>query len=458
MKKERSQMFQNDFFSAIYHDFLAVDAQKKRIDADVFKPYREMFSDNENFNSRSVRTYPMVINKAQLAAIEEACMMIPGIWDIAIRSFDSPVAFGDYTQSPGKFHTAYLQYPADLDALMMRHDFFFEQGQAKLLEINVGSRIGGWDHDMVAQEVAQHADDVLPGIKDKIYSRSIITAFFISMLKPLAKLTTPQSPQINMMMYTMDVESAARFRELLLELIRQVPQLSQFDIILTKDVKEMAMDEQGNVSCRGEPVHLVMLPDATPSNPAIEPLMRARAMGKVVFVDDPMYLMFGNKAILALVHEPHVQQKLSKEQAEWVRAHVPWTVKANVPTVNYEGTDVELKTLLRQHQDDFVLKLVNGFSGDGVFVGRFCDKQQWLEAIEECCSEPNWIAQKYSGSDPIPAPDEQGETVDYTPVWGTFATNETYGGAQIRAFKTAKGGGVINSSKGAVEFVVFEER
>lgn len=88
------------------------------------------------------------------------------------------------------------------------------------------------------------------------------------------------------------------------------------------------------------------------------------------------------KTSLALLHDPRFDSLFTAEEKALVETLVPWTAKLERDaTVRFEGEDWPLETLLRERQDDLVLKDRYDIRGDGVTIGRAESGQDWQDKV-----------------------------------------------------------------------------
>lgn len=188
-------------------------------------------------------------------------------------------------------------------------------------------------------------------------------------------------------------------------------------------------------------------------------LFLAAITNHLVYFDSPIYTVLNMKGLIGLVHEVEVKNQFSSEDQTFIDDHFPYTVTMDKEIVSFRDTSVSLQSLLIEQQDNFIIKKSESLQGLDVVVGKFTDQEDWQDQVEMLLGNSHWIAQEYCPPDIILVAHECCELVEYTPVWGLFSIRNGYSGSFIRAMRTNKKDydGVINSSKGASEFVVIEE-
>lgn len=102
-----------------------------------------------------------------------------------------------------------------------------------------------------------------------------------------------------------------------------------------------------------------------------------------------------DKSLLAHIRRPEFQKILTPQEQQFVERHILWTAPLKEGPVFWEGQETDLFTLLRERQQDFLVKPANEGRGYGVTIGGFLDPGQWEEACQIDPRMPK-IVQKYS--------------------------------------------------------------
>lgn len=176
-----------------------------------------------------------------------------------------------------------------------------------------------------------------------------------------------------------------------------------------------------------------------------EPLLTAIRTQKVKMVAGPIYRLFANKGTLAVLHELAQEGKLEKHERKLVEEFIPETF-----FLNAEKAEQVLK-----NRKEWVLKPIDGFAGGGIYCGQEYSGTEWAEKIAEILNADNkksYVVQKFI--DPplvkteLTYPD--GKILDRCSrmLWGVFVHGDNYLGAFARA-KPDQGSYVINHANGA---------
>ena len=102
-----------------------------------------------------------------------------------------------------------------------------------------------------------------------------------------------------------------------------------------------------------------------------------------------------SKRTLALVREPRFAHHFTEDERALAERLLPWASKLEPgKQVLFEGAARDLRDLLMERPQDWVLKEPYDIRGDGVTIGRDTDHATWIAKIEQGFAEGN-IAQRY---------------------------------------------------------------
>ena len=185
-------------------------------------------------------------------------------------------------------------------------------------------------------------------------------------------------------------------------------------------------------------------------------LLRAALANQLFWPDSPLDTVLGDKRALALLYQHRDSGLFSPAEQALVDEFIPWSAPVRPGTVRYEGREQSLETLLRQQPAQFVVKAAQGMQGDDVFIGKYAPPAQWDAVVSRALAEPGWLAQGFCAS--LPFYGQRGDSGYgvFDVIWGVFGFGNRYGGTWLRLMDKDSGDGVINSSKGAQEAIVYE--
>jgi len=185
-------------------------------------------------------------------------------------------------------------------------------------------------------------------------------------------------------------------------------------------------------------------------------LFRALLLDTVYFPDHLGNMFIGDKRTLGILRHLAEQKAFSQEDNEMIMRNIPWTETVEDTAVMFEGEPQSLIPLLKQNKDGFVVKVADGMQGNDVYIGKYLSQEDWEKAVDKAVAHGKYIAQEFSDSISLLAPDDTNEWAPHKLIWGSFGFGDTYGGVWVRMSALKNTSGVINSATGAMEAIVYE--
>lgn len=159
--------------------------------------------------------------------------------------------------------------------------------------------------------------------------------------------------------------------------------------------------------------------------------------------------LLGKKSNLGMLKEPENMRKFSSHEQQIIDTLIPETHRINSSLMP------EFKSQFANGKDNWVLKQVDGSSGQGVWVGKETELDEWVALLNKAFDLNTYIIQEYVESIPITYRNNQGEYTDHNVIWGFFISGNKYSGGFLRV--SEKGNRlVINSFTGARESYMLE--
>ena len=93
------------------------------------------------------------------------------------------------------------------------------------------------------------------------------------------------------------------------------------------------------------------------------------------------------KLSFEVMHLPQTLALLNQSEIEFIRAHVPYTVRL-------QDKLSELSEIIA-NRHDWIIKPLDGYGSKGVWAGREVDQDTWEELVIRACAEQDHIAQHY---------------------------------------------------------------
>lgn len=409
-----------------------------------------------------VGAWPVIIDAARIAEFEGFIRALPALYLKAMRLMfpDDAQAFADYLNVPALMHELVHQAEPDLRQALHRHDMLYSDGVLKLIEVNAGSTIGGWQADWLQPLLRSNLAAFADTASWHLAYRPVLDGMFGATLAAVAALRPARRGRVAF--FSQNAPSEAGLEQLYLDTFAAVlpGALAARELVFFDRIDALGFGADNAVLLDGQPVDAVLLslPEhmAAPI-PLLMRLMAAQLSGKIVMSDSPLLTLLGNKLLMALLHEPALAPLLTAPERALVARHIPFSARLRDGNVSWRGAATDLRGLLLAQQRQFVIKKAHSLQGRDVHIGKDYTAGDWRALVDARLNQQDWLAQQFCPADLDRAPDSTGQMADHAFIWGIFDSGQRYGGAFVRAMPAAQGQGVINSATGAIEFAVFEE-
>jgi hypothetical protein len=269
-----------------------------------------------------------------------------------------------------------------------RPDAFIWDGRVQIIEQNITSGIGGYEHAELFNEVLGGLP-VFDGLPCALTPLSPIAAFE----EAFARLgSTPIG-----FLDSVDVSTGEVFDQGGIYLVGRLRKAG---------IDVRYLDHRGGwqVSATGVEHEGQRIPVVFRNFPGEElwdrldelaPLIEACSDGRAVMVDSPFDIVMMNKVLLAYLSDPDERGLfLGDEEAAFVDTVLPWTRRVRDGDTDHRGRRRHLPTLLLEQQQLFVLKKGNGWGGHSVVMGNDTDAASWSQQVGRAMTDGDWIAQE----------------------------------------------------------------
>jgi hypothetical protein len=327
-----------------------------------------------------------------------------------------------------------------------RADLYVDESGFRLLEMNMGSALGGMDngdmaealleHPVLAEFAQAHGLEYIDTMQDQIDNVFIETGF---------------APGSRPMVVTCDWPASYKT-------------LEPYMRLYTDRLRERGYHETpchiGQLEVRGgrvwlgdQPVDIIdrlfMLDNLLESAEApalMGPILDASARGEVKIYTPLDSAVFSSKGALAMLSDEANRPLFDPEELASLDRILPWTRMVRPGPVTLEdGRRVDLLDYALAHRHDLALKPTLMHSGQGVLLGWRADTspQAWEEQIRAALDGP-YVIQRRIRPAPEPFPAQGGDPVPWLVCWGAFTTSKGYGGVWTRASTVESNVEVIN--------------
>ncbi|MDG4861331.1 hypothetical protein P8605_24675 [Streptomyces sp. T-3] len=331
-----------------------------------------------------------------------------------------------------------------------RADLICDGTGFKLLELNMGSTIGGAENVDACRELLAHpalagfADRHALGFKDSLRGMAhniLVESGFAPGDRPVVAMT----------------DSPEHFGKELPYMTQLCARLGEFGLRAHPCHLGQLELRDGRVWLDGSPVDIIARTFAI--RDVLSPLVRAlmdpvldAAMRGEVRIFTPLDTSaYASKGALAMLSDESNREHFSPGERASLDRLLPWTrMVRRGPVTLEDGRRVDLVEHALAQQRQLVLKPTSLSGGKGVVLG-WADgltHGQWREQIEAAVDGP-WVLQRRIRPALEAVPDDDGRLRQFRAVWGVLTGVDGFIGASVRAIPAVSGDVVVNVSNGA---------
>jgi len=413
-----------------------------------------------------VNSWPVIIDKAAARELNEVCVKLPAlikripelyfkydIKEIANYYFEGNEVLTHYALA---CHEKKIETGCRLDLTLSDKGF-------KVLEVNIGSSIGGWQVQSFEKAIRSfHPLLSNPNSSRRFHSENSQSHYINFLIDKTLEQVKSIDKEVNIFIFLgpanndkkVKAESLEFFDDLLQEGLRKRGLTGKAYSDKLTDLKL----KQGKLYLGDTHIHSVMIFKMEEENVIPVDIFRAFLMDAIYFPDHLGMTLYADKRNLGLLVELAENNKFSKEENELILKNIPWSTELKEKDIIYHGRRFDLINFLKENKDKMVIKSANGYQGKDVFIGKFSTPEEWDNAIKVGLRETDFIVQEFCDSLDFLAPNKQNDWTPHKLIWGAFGFGNNYGGVWVRMSEVANDVGVINSATGAVEAIVFEQR
>jgi hypothetical protein len=330
---------------------------------------------------------------------------------------------------------------------LTRADLYHDGAGFRLMELNIGSTVGGLDNAVLNRAVLSHPPFAEFAAEHKL-SYPDTMAELADMLKTEYATDTGRPPLFVAADWPASFEtlepqlqaSAAVLGELGVEIIPC--HLGQLDI------------GGGEVRLGGRHVDVVyrvfMIEDLLdPGAPElVDPVLRAVERGEVEMFAPMDAELYGSKAALAMLSDEANRDRFEPAELASLDRLLPWTRMVRDAPVTVDGEQAGLWELAAERREELVLKPTLMHGGLGVVLGWRVDPDEWTAAVRAATDGP-YVLQGRIRAVPEPFPAARpGGTEPQLINWMIFSVSRGFGGSIVRG-STDLSGSVLNRAGGA---------
>jgi hypothetical protein len=401
-----------------------------------------------------VSPWPLLISAETRERFARIIREVPPLLRRATLRFyenDLP-AFSASYKVPEATYELLARMPEEMEKMLVRYDLVLVEDRPQILEINVGSKIGGWQIGWYWQQLAERiaSDAELQGWT--VSHTSTAEAFCAFMHRSVYEHVGSESTGTIVAVVEQNFLDR-RFHEELSALHDRVVASSPLpgQMVFAVNTGTIETDARGRIRYDGRVVDGYVAAMGQPPDQVSEAHIR-----KTIFTpDNTLHRIFSDKLNFAMLHAAKTAGMLDEADARLVDHYIPWAASFGVEAVEYEGRMTSVRELALARKHEMVVKRGMSRQGKHVVVGRFVSDDEWSRAVDRAVEKKHWLLQHYCPPDQLYVPNEQG-AAEHNVVWGIFGCGPSFGGAFTRMMDPSIGEGVINAARGAKEAVVLE--
>lgn len=403
-----------------------------------------------------LHSWPWFISPETQRTLADCVSQVPGLVMRAVH-----IEFGNDTQRFCKFYRladvigeAVLGGALKTDSVCQRTDAILTDKGFKIVELNLGFTVGGWQIQWMDQQYRKQPE--LSRFLDKLNyrSRSVPYGYMRHLIRSVQKQKAHGADgKLHVVFIMRDEFFGLDGTQMVGPVFEQAlrDHGCEGEIHFRSDLSELVFQADG-VYLEGERVGAVV---SAHSAPPVQ-LFRACLTGQITWSDNSLQWVLADKRSLALLYKHRKHPSFSAEDRKTIEAFLPWAAPLSTGRVEFEGNMEDLPSLLLRQKDRFVIKVAMGGKGNDVFVGKYQQPQDWMRLIMRGLAEGNWLVQEFCNSLSFYGQCGDNGYGTFDVVWGVYGFGDEYAGCWLRLMERDSGNGVINSDKGAQESIVYE--
>lgn len=406
-----------------------------------------------------LNSWPCFINGETKQILDECVTEVPKLIYKALKlEFNQqPKRLAEFFNIPEILASLFLDGKIDMVESAQRIDAIWTESGLKVMEVNVGSTIGGWQIQWVEQLYRNQEGLSSFFNKYECFSRNIPHLYFDFLVKKVQSLAN-FSGEVDILLVTDKVFYENELEDTLKVFFDSA--LEKYGLRGNLYVENSYQDvtfQLNSVYFKGKKLGAITSTHYLDGNIKVpQELYRAYLANQVFWPDNPYCMIIGDKRSLSILYQYIEHSNFTPDEQRCIKKYLPWTTVISDKQVEYKGRQYNLIELLVNNKDEFVIKIGQGLKGDDVYVGKFQTNQAWQKIVQNAIADnSSWLVQSFCESLKYYGYGDKAFSL-YDVVWGIFGFGRDYGGCWLRLMGEECEDGVINSARGAQETIVFE--
>ena len=416
--------------------------------------------DVKHYFDSPVESWPMIVSKQYVQDVEHMGSNIIQILKKVLLNYqDKLIAYAALIRDQKLIDKCFSHLKDDetLSGLLLRFDLVISDDQLKIIEINSGSSLGGWHLDFLEVIVNGNIqrDNELKDLNIEYFR--ILDNAFISLLAAASEKIENASGNI-MIFSDKDDEISFTVIQKIFDRVKG-DYFPDAKLIPYGSEDKLDVLSDNTIELNGDRIDVVLLnavSDKDFSDELYDIFLNSYLSNKLIFPDNVGYAYIGAKHLMALLFEEETFETLNNKEIELIEKYFPWTCKTKNKEVTWRGKIYNVKDLLIENQNKFVIKKAFSSEGLDVLIGKSLSNKEWEELVYEKLTDDKWIAQEYFDPDPVALFSYPFPVIEKKFVWGAFNFNTHYQGTHGRSVFVDQDK-VINAARGAIQSIIFND-
>jgi hypothetical protein len=419
--------------------------------AETFRPLHQ----RPELRKYRAQPWPVFVSRRLTASMAQASIavtrLVKSLWERVLEK-DVTSLMEFYGLEDELTAALMVSEPNGIAGAVARCDLIYGADGPKVLEVNCGSYVGGWQCCVLARHLRQipalSRFGELAGVEleptdsaGNLFSHlAADTAAALELAEGPLNLCILVPPEGS---HGINAHPLDEYRP------RYAAALSRCGAgrggqVIAGSTAELSFS--GSLAYRdGVQVHAALEQNLELTSPALVRSFKARRLN---LFTGPASRILNDKRNLALLSELLDSGLFTPAERDEIERYVPWSRGLGERETVYAGQQIELAEFVRDNQHVLVLKEALAWGGDKVHVGRACDRSEWRRLVASCLAEGTWIVQEFVDASPWCFQHDAAGCCPHSLVWGIYVYGQNYGGCLPRLAPSSHGE-VVNITQGA---------
>lgn len=328
---------------------------------------------------------------------------------------------------------AVLRLRADRPLRLGRADLYQESDGFKVLEVNVGSPLGGIENAELNRVMLGSSELASFVAEEGLDYHDTLAGVARTLLYHCERSQAETRPVVAI------VDAPASFAELGPRLCAVAQLFCSHGLDAFACNASQVMTKGNRLVADGRAIDVVyrwfVLEDLQSGSYELElfePILTAYELGHVAVFAPFDTELYGNKRALALLSDHRHQEAFTEDEQALVDRLVPWTRELSSDPTTVGTDEVDMLDYCRAHRADLLLKPSMASGGAGISPGWLMRDHEWHRALEQALDR-HYVVQRRVRPVTEPFVDEPtGSSMDVVLNWGVFLNEAGYNGAYVR--------------------------